>query len=506
MFSVAMSEVILSLRDVAVDYHPVGGTRVAALSNITVEIHRGEKIAVFGPNGSGKSTLLRIMAGLERPGRGTVTILGQPNDSAELPPELRRRIGLVFQNPEDVFAAETVAEEIRFALECRDLDPAAIAPAVEQALNEYGLAPLAGRRLDRLSGGEQQCVALASVLAAAPEVIFLDEPTSFLDPPSRREFLRSPVFDSVAGTYTTVLVTQFWQEVCDFARVLVLENGKITYDGLPDDYEPADERKTAQMIELDRDWLTMVASPQVDPLLVVDNLTQTVPVFPGAMTCPLSDISFVVRPGERVGIIGPTGAGKSTLAYHLAGLMPKFEGRITIAGMELPSGKKKNDRAPVALLFQQPEHHLFAETVAQDVAFGPRNVGLAKDSIPAHVKRSLKLAGLSSDMFGPRSPFEISGGEQRKAATAGTLALPAAVYIFDEPTAYLDPQAAGHIEAVLLALAAEGKAVIVISHDLEFLRRTCPRWMILNQGRLIYDGPRNALNRDPTPLRIIGFA
>jgi energy-coupling factor transport system ATP-binding protein len=501
-----MSEVILSLRDVAVDYYPAGQPPVAALSNITFDIYRGEKIAVFGPNGSGKSTLLRIIAGLEPPSRGTAKVFGHPVTAAELPAEIRRRIGFVFQNPEDVFAAETVAEEIRFALECRDGEPAAIASAVEQALDEFDLVPLARRRLSRLSGGEQQRVALASVLAGRPEVLFFDEPTSFLDAPSRKEFLQSAAFAETQGNITTVFVTQFRREVLGFNRLLVLEQGRIIYDGPPEDFKPPGTDSVAPMIEINRDWLAAVAAPQVDPLLVVHNLTQTMAVFPGELTCPLSDISFVVRPGERMGIVGPTGAGKSTLAYHLAGLMPKFGGTISISGMAIRSGKKENVRLPVALLFQNPEHHLFADTVAQDVAFGPRNVGVAKDIITAHVERSLKLAGLNPVMFGPRSPFEISGGEQRKAATAGTLAMPAAVYIFDEPTAYLDPQAAGHLEAVLSALAAEGKAVIIISHDLDFLRRTCPRWMIINQGKMIYDGASNDLEHDPRPLNAIGFA
>lgn len=501
-----MSDVILSLINVDVDYHPAGQPSVTALSNITIEIHRGEKIAVFGPNGSGKSTLLRVMAGLEPPSRGTAKMFGHPVTAAELPAEIRRRIGFVFQNPEDVFAAETVAEEIRFALECRDVEPAAIVSAVEQAMNQFGLAHLAGRRLDRLSGGEQQRVALASVLAGRPEVVFFDEPTSFLDPPSRTEFLQSAAFAETQGDITTVFVTQFLREVLGFNRLLVLEQGRIMYDGLPEEYEPVGTDNVAQIISLGHDWLEMVAAPQADPLLVVQHLTQTMPVLTGELTRPLSDISFVVRPGERVGIIGPTGAGKSTLAYHLAGLIPKFDGTISVSGMEIQSGMKKNVRPPVALLFQNPDHHLFADTVAQDVAFGPRNVGVAKEMIPAHVERSLKLAGLSPDIFGPRSPFELSGGEQRKAATAGTLALPAAVHIFDEPTAYLDLQAAGHIESVLLALAAEGKAVIVISHDLEFLRRTCLRWLILDRGRLIYDGVYADLKRDRRPLDAIGFS
>ena len=497
-----MGESIVKLKKVCVKYRPAGGTPVTALTEITLELQRGEKIAVFGPNGSGKSTLLRIMAGLERPTRGTVSIFGHSADTKELPLELRRRIGFVWQNPEDVFATETVTEEIQFALECRSLPATKNLPTI---LEKFDLAHLADRKLNRLSGGEKQQVALASVLAVAPEMIFLDEPTSYLDPPARREFLQSPVFNDPLRHNTTILVTQYWSEAKTFERVLVLYEGRIIHDGPPDQYTPDDDLNTTTFIELNENWLNADTAQVTDPLVVVENLRQTTPIFPGELVHPLQDISFTVRPGERVGIIGPTGAGKSTLAYHLTGLMPGYEGKISIAGKQISGKKKKTKRPPVALLFQNPDHHLFAETIAQDVAFGPLNVGLPKETISTHVERSLELAGLSPDTFSSRSPFEISGGEQRKAATAGTLALPAAVYIFDEPTAYLDTESAANIESLLLALATAGKAVLVISHDLPFLRRTCPRWLILDRGVLIYDGTLDEINRDQTPLLKIGF-
>lgn len=500
-----MGETIVRLHHVGVFYHLGTGTPVTALAEITLNIRQGEKIAVFGPNGSGKSTLLRIMAGLERPSRGTVSLFDHAAASRELPPDIRRRIGFVWQNPEDVFATETVAEEIQFALECPDPVAPHTRDDLQAVLEKFGLAQLARRKLDRLSGGEKQLVALASVLAVGPEVVFLDEPTSYLDPPSRREFLQSPLFNCAEGKDTAILVTQFWDEVAGFSRVVVLDDGRMIHDGPPDEYRSEETDNTAALIELDSGWLTTVAAPHTDPLVVVEHLSQTTPVFPGELICPLQDISFTVRPGERIGIIGPTGAGKSTLGYHLAGLMVTYDGNISVAGKRVDGRKKNAEHPPVALLFQNPDHHLFADTVAQDVAFGPQNVGLPKETIPAQVIRSLELAGLSPNIFGPRSPFEISGGEQRKAATAGTLALPAALYIFDEPTAYLDDASTAHIESLLMALAAEGKAAIVISHNLPFLHRTCPRWLVLHRGKLIYDGTLEKINRDQTALRKIGF-
>jgi len=500
-----MGKPIITLRGVSIEYRRDDRTPIKAISDINLELHPGEKIAVFGPNGSGKSTMLRVLAGLERPNRGEVSIFGSAAQREGLPPHLRQRLGFVFQNPEDVFAAGTVADEIKFVLECHQPGALVTGEDLHAVLAELGLGHLANRPLNRLSGGEKQKVALASVLTVRPEVIFFDEPTSYLDPPARREFLKHPIFTEEGHARTTVLVTQYWEEAKTCDRTLILKNGRVIYDDTPSGYTPAEQPRPSDFQNLDEVWLNAVTSPATDPLIVVEGLQQITPIFPGELVCPLQDISFSIRPGECVGLVGPTGAGKSTLAYHLAGLMPKFAGRIAISRRAVTGTTPKSSRPPVALLFQNPDHHLFAETVTQDVAFGPRNMGFPKDVIASHVERSLETAGLPAREFGPRSPFEISAGEQRKAALAGTLALPAAVYIFDEPTAYLDSESAARVEALILALSAAGKAVIVISHDLPFLRRVCPRWIILDKGRLIYNGSLAKLDKHPEPLQKIGF-
>jgi len=500
-----MDEPIITLQDVSAEHSREGLPSIIALDKINLAIRPGERVAVYGPNGSGKSSLLRVLAGLEQPTSGKVSIFGFDAGQAELPVNLRPRIGVVFQNPEDVFATETVTDEITFTLEChrpdRPVDPAQVAEILAGA----GLAHLAERLLARLSGGEKQKVALATVLAVRPEVIFFDEPTSYLDPPSRREFLRHPVFTEQSDDRTTILVSQYWDEIVNHDRVLVLEGGRIVYDGSPSEYTMPSSATSGTTSNFDPAWLAATGTSMASPLVQVENLTQTAPVFPGSLPQALKNISIRIEPGERVALIGPTGAGKSTLAYHLAGLMPQFAGTIIIAGRSLDSRGRTVDRPPLALLFQNPDHHLFAETVAQDVAFGPHNAGFPKTDIAEHVGRSLNAAGLPLAEFGPRSPFEISGGEQRKAALAGTLALPAAVYIFDEPTAYLDRESATRVEALMHYLSEASRAVIVISHDLPFVRRVCPRWIILDRGSLVYDGSLDNLENNPEPLQRIGF-
>ncbi len=496
-----MSDPVIKLQQVCVTYKASG----PALAGLDLTVNEDKRLAVFGPNGSGKSTLLRVMAGLQRPTSGEVTILGRRTGAGTLPDEIRRRIGFAFQNPEEIFATDTVVDEIRFALECHRPGGQLNKENIQNTLIEFELDGLADRALTRLSGGEKQRVALASVLATRPDIIFLDEPTSYLDPPARREFLQNRLFADCTEKNTVVFVTQYWTEIQKFDRVIVLEQGQIIFDGEPGDFSPGDRQIGPGNIESGKLWFPPQSGEENKPAIEVDNLTQTISVFPGELVCPLHEITFAVNHGESVGVIGPTGAGKSTLAYHLAGLIEKFDGEITICGKEIPPPVREKEKPTAALLFQNPDRHLFAETVTDDVAFGPRNFGVPAEELDRRIQQALNAAGLDCAAFGGRSPFDLSGGEQRKAALAGTLALMANVIIFDEPTAYLDIESIGRLESLIGILTGSGRAVLVISHDLPFLRRVCPRWLILNQGELIYDGSLSDLAADAEPLQSIGF-
>ena len=460
-----------------------------------------------GKSGKGKSLILKHILGLIKADSGTVRVFGKDLDTIgkrELK-NIRSHFGVLFQNAA-LFDSMTVFDNVALPLRERTKLPEdEIRTVVNEKLRLMDVEGSNEKYPAQLSGGMKKRVGLARAIVLNPKIIFFDEPTSYLDPPARREFLQHSVFAKEDHTGTTILVTQYWEETADCDRLLILEAGRIIYDGLPSDYTPSEEPPTARFHDLDEKWLKAVAIEKTDPLIKVEDLCQTASIFAGELSQPLRDINFSIRSGELVGLVGPTGAGKSTLAYHLAGLMPKFSGRITIAGHTVTARARQDEHPPVALLFQNPDQHLFAETVTQDVAFGPRNLGFPKAEIQSHVVRSLEVAGLPAAEFGPRSPFEISGGEQRKAALAGTLALPAALYIFDEPSAYLDRASTAYVELLIKALAKAGKNVIVISHDLPFLRRTCPRWLILHQGKLTYDGSLTELDRDREPLREIGF-
>ena len=222
----------------------------------------------------------------------------------------------------------------------------------------------------------------------------------------------------------------------------------------------------------------------------------------------LDDISFSVYPGEFMGIIGHTGSGKSTLMQHLNALLKPNKGRVLLNGTDIHGDKKllKSVRQRVGLLFQYPEHQLFEVNIYKDVAFGPSNMGLSPEDVDTRVKEALNLVGIGEDMY-QKSPFELSGGQKRRVAIAGVIAMKPDVLILDEPTAGLDP--AGR-EAILSRIAAMhkamGNAVILVSHNMEDVSRLADRIMVIAGGKIILTGTPGEVFSEPKKLTEVGLA
>lgn len=205
----------------------------------------------------------------------------------------------------------------------------------------------------------------------------------------------------------------------------------------------------------------------------------------------LHNLSFGIKEGEIVGIIGSTGSGKSTLVQHLNGLIKLTSGSIKVYDIDV--GAKKADlkrlRATVGMLFQYPEYQLFEETVLKDVAFGPLNFGRTKEEAYADAEEAIKLVGLDFDEVKDKSPFELSGGEKRRAAIAGVIASKPKILVLDEPTAGLDPVGKREILKLINSLKNSFvKTVIIISHNMDEISEYCERVLVLNSGNLVYDG------------------
>lgn len=205
----------------------------------------------------------------------------------------------------------------------------------------------------------------------------------------------------------------------------------------------------------------------------------------------LSNVSLTIEKGEFIGIIGHTGSGKSTLIQHLNGLLHPTEGRVTVDGVDL-AGKSKEalaKRHSVGMVFQYPEHQLFEETVAKDIAFGPHNQGYDEEEIKKRVKSAMKFAGIDYEMFAERSPFRLSGGQQRRVAIAGVIAMHPDFLILDEPSAGLDPVGRREIFSRIRSWYEKGVfSVILVSHNMDDIARLATRLLVMHAGRIILDG------------------
>mgnify|MGYP001568980544 CR=1 FL=1 len=220
--------------------------------------------------------------------------------------------------------------------------------------------------------------------------------------------------------------------------------------------------------------------------IIIEKLSHT--YLPGSQLAypALADISLTIQDGEFLGIIGHTGSGKSTLIQHLNGLLLPTAGSVLVDGLDTREKKlRKQIRSLVGMVFQYPEYQLFEETVARDVAFGPRNMGMPEAEIETHVNEALRLVGLNPDEFAEKSPFELSGGEKRRAALAGILAMRPKFLVLDEPMAGLDPRGRHEILALIESLRRDfGTGIVMVSHSMDDVAMFADRIAVLDQGSL----------------------
>ena len=248
--------------------------------------------------------------------------------------------------------------------------------------------------------------------------------------------------------------------------------------------------------------------------IVIDHLSHA--YFDGATSVPaVKDITFTVQEGEFLALIGHTGCGKTTLVQHLNGLLLPSGGHVLVDGMDTADKKLRPAiRALVGMVFQYPEYQLFADTVREDVAFGPKNRKLSEEEIALRVSEAMAMVGLSLEEFAEKSPFDLSGGEKRRAALAGILAMRPKYLVLDEPMAGLDPQGRQTILGMLEKLRQEtGCSIIMVSHSMEDVARHADRILVMNKGEIVYlDTPRNVFSHSgelaqmglslPAPCRV----
>jgi energy-coupling factor transport system ATP-binding protein len=547
----------VELRDVAFAYRQPDAEPVQALSGVSLLLPRGSYSVLLGRNGSGKSTMAKLINVLELPTTGMVLVQGKETSNEAFFWDIRRSCGMVFQNPDNQIVGTIVEEDVAFGPENLGVPTQEIRRRVDEALKRVGMADFSLRQPSQLSGGQKQKVAIAGILAMHPQILLLDESTSMLDPISRDDFL-SVVEDLVRETNMTLLhITHDMSEACRAEQVFVLDQGHLSMSGTPGEVFSQVDKIQALGLEVPvfADIVYEMAK-KLSVSLTKENLSSRKAAIEAAhLMCAavqavpeevktvlynaqkkellsrdvlqishlsysydkdgdevLSDISFSVRKGEIFAIIGHSGSGKTTLISHINGLIRPQHGEVLVfpdGGQTSLSTKTNKDvkriRQSVGLLFQYPEYQLFEETVEKDIAFGPKKMGLSTEEIDKRIEESLELVGLDAS-FRKRSPFELSGGQKRRVAFAGVLAMDPEILVLDEPAAGLDPVGRKEIFHYAEVLKSKGKTVIIVSHNMDEAARYADRILVLKHGRMCALDQPHTLFSDSGKLAEIGIA
>ena len=454
------------------------GRKNAALSGVDLDIAPGERVLVLGPSGSGKSTLMGGLAGLlggaeEGEATGTLTVDGVA------PAQARGRVGLLMQDPEAQVVLARVGDDVAFGMENLGVPREEIWPRVEESLSAVGLDAPLDHSTTELSGGQKQRLALASILAMGPGLLLLDEPTANLDPSGVAE-VRAAVEAVVERTGATVVVVEHrvdvWAPLVD--RVIVVADGRIAADG------PLDE-VLAQQGDALRErgiWLpgddiaaevgpapeAAPASSEDAPIARVTDLTigydKASPVRSG--------IDLTLERGVSTCIVGANGAGKSTFALTLAGLLPPLEGTVEVETSDGTAGdphewSSKQLLGRMSMVFQEPEYQFLASTVADELAIGPRAVGMSEEEITPLVEEHMEALGLTK--LARANPMTLSGGEKRRLSVATALISAPELLILDEPTFGQDRGTWLGLVRLLRAALARGVTLVSITHDPAFV-------------------------------------
>ncbi|MDR1775557.1 MAG: ATP-binding cassette domain-containing protein [Actinomycetes bacterium] len=436
--------------------------RAGVLNGVDLAVAPGEHVVLMGGNGSGKTTLLLLIAALERADAGSVRVDGLDPFDATSTIEVRRRVGFVQQRPDDQIVATSVADDVAFGPENLGLPRAELQARVDEALQLTGLNGLEGREPHTLSGGQKQRLVIAGALAMRPAYLLLDEPTSQLDPAGRADVL-AVLARAKADGCGILQVTHSMDEARRADRIVILHDGRIAFDGTPDALELRREQFAQWGIDTGLAPIQRVPYAGDDPArLSATDVSVTYRV--GDIQVPaLRRANLTVSAGDFVVVRGATGSGKSTLLNCLAGLLTPDAGTLTLDGQALTA---RSTRGRVGLIFQDPESQLFAETVLDDVAYGPRNLGADKQQAADAAQSALKRVGLDPERFGMLSPFRLSGGQARRVAIAGIISMQPQFILADEPTSALDPAGRDTVRALLAAMT-EHAGVLVVTHNPE---------------------------------------
>jgi len=514
---------------------PGGAEPPLLLGPIEFAAAPGTSHLLLGANGSGKTTLIRILSGLAAPTQGRYVLYGE---AIRVGPEGRSlwpAVGVLFEEPDPQFLADTVEAEVAFGLESLGIPREDVRLRTAETLDRHGLAELASRAPQSLSAGEKARTLLAAALAVSPPCLLLDQALSHLDAGTRRE-----------------LEERLARETIEEGRILVRTHqepdpplpGEILHVLGPDGLRPVSQLtprgvlelqgvpfplalRVSSLLALERRWPGPLAADagQVERALGVERAPRrpvagepgaparkrtvlalhSVSFRPAGAKAPIvAEVSFEIQEGEIVAIVGRSGSGKTTLLKIACGLAEATDGTVRREHPAVPRVR------PLALALEYPERQLFGRTVLEDVA-----ALLWVDGIPAEERarsacRALREVGLDPDRFGGRFPLSLSEGEKRRTALAGAMVEPPLLLLLDEPTAGLDPDGRKSLIHALRSLRERGRTVLFASHDLDLVGAVADRALVLARdeagaGRVLGEGTSGEVLRDPTLLTRAGI-
>ena len=514
------------------------------LKGVDITIKKGEFIALLGRNGSGKTTFSKQLNAILRPSEGTVTVDEMGTKDADKLYEIRQRVGMVVQNPDKQMVAANVEEEVAFGPENLGMESDTIVARVKQALEQVRMWKRRKTAPNHLSGGQKQRIAIAGILAMHPDYIVLDEPTAMLDPKGRKEVMEALQRLNQEQEMTVILITHDMEEAALASRVILLADGQMRFDGRPEKFFGADallaemgmeaplsyrvrklidsdvfekkigdarveeatidkREKVAEYDKTGREWeasselvdkkKNKKAEAETDEknqdLLSLQHVSYIYSPGTAYEKVALDDVNLSLGKGEIVGLAGHTGSGKSTMIQLLNGLLKPTSGTVTFEGKDIHAKGYSGNylRSKVGMVFQYPEHQMICDTVWEDVAFGPSKQGLTGEACETRVEEALRFVDLPEKYY-QASPLQLSGGQKRRVAIAGVLAMHPEYIILDEPAAGLDAAGKREIFDRIRRMSREqGIGVLLVSHSMEDLAEYADRIIVLDDGKKILD-------------------
>jgi energy-coupling factor transport system ATP-binding protein len=497
------------------------------LQNVELVVGDGEFVVVMGPNEAGKSTLCLTLNGLiphlvKGTLSGTVTTCGLDTQE-HVVRKLFPHIGLVLQDFESQLFSTEVEIEVAFAPENLGLPVHEIKKRIDRALELTGLTALCGRQPATLSGGQKQLLAVASVLALEPNILCLDEPTTDLDPENKRRIfgLARELFEK--RQQTLLMVEHETEEASAADRIVLMKDGRVVGEGPPEKIlrdralleecrvMPLQLTELFEKLRADELPLNLDAAKEIwrrNSFSVDADATErleesdskraegygpTLIEVEGARFSyspeieALQGVDMTIREGEFVAILGQNGSGKTTLAKHLNGLLKPTGGEVRVEGARTSDLSAAELGRRVGYAFQNPDHQIFEETILDEVAFGPKMLGIEPEQAGEQVRDALETVGLWERR--EEDPFMLTKGLRQKVAVASVLATRPRTIVMDEPTTGLDYGELKQMMSLVRRLNEEGHTIIMITHCIWIAAQYAHRTILMSGGRIIGDGP-----------------